>query len=317
MDRKFFKVKILLSFFISFLFIYRFAVYLDMETSLTHLPKVKQDEINAVRDIICEFMDTEFIILFGSYARGNYVEDVYKGEDGITYEYKSDYDLLVVVEDLPKYQYKGYRNKIKRKAKKSAECQTRLSIIMHSVDEFQTEVESGSYFFTDIIKEGVLLYSSERFPLPELKELNMKQRLGNAKKNFENWFESANEFYIDFKNAFERESYKNAAFLLHQVVERLYTATLLVFTDYKPKLHDLTDLGVQINRLDARFKGIFPQESTKEKRLFELLRRAYVDARYNMAYKITREELEYLAERVKLLQCTTEEVCKAKIESFK
>jgi hypothetical protein len=42
-----------------------------------------------------------------------------------------------------------------------------------------------------------------------------------------------------------------------------------------------------------------------------------VEARYNIDYQITSEELEYLAERVKLLQQTTEEVCKAKIESFK
>ena len=290
---------------------------MNMKTSLVHLPKVKQDEINAVRDIICEFMDTEFIILFGSYARGDYVEDIYKGDDGITYEYKSDYDLLVVVEDLPKYQYKGYRKKIKRKAKKFVDCQTRLSIIMHSVNEFRAEVENGSYFFADIIKEGILLHSSERFPLPEIKELDIKQRLGNAKRNFKNWFESANEFILSFESNFARGSYKIAAFELHQVVERLYTTILLVFTDYKPKLHDLTDLGMQINRLDAKFKGIFPQESAEEKRLFELLRRAYVEARYNMAYEITREELEYLAERVKLLQQTTEEVCKAKIEGFK
>jgi HEPN domain-containing protein len=287
-----------------------------MKTSLAHLPKAKQDEIAAVRDIICEFMDTEFIILFGSYARGDWVEDVYKGEDGITYEYKSDYDILVIVDDLPKYQYKGHRNRIKRKAKKSADCQTRLSIIMHSVDEFKNEVEGNSYFFTDIIKEGILLYSSERFPLPEIKELNMKQRLGNAKRNFENWFESANDFLKYFNIAFGNEDYKIAAFNLHQAVERFYTTILLVFTDYKPKLHDLADLGIQINRLDAKFKGIFPQESAEEKRLFELLRRAYVEARYNIDYKITREELEYLAERVKLLQQTTEEVCKAKIATF-
>jgi hypothetical protein len=38
------------------------------------------------------------IILFGSYARGGWVEDVY-GEDGVIYEYRSDFDILVVTED--------------------------------------------------------------------------------------------------------------------------------------------------------------------------------------------------------------------------
>ena len=56
------------------------------------------------------------IILFGSYSRGNWVEDVYK-ENGTTYEYKSDYDILVVTEhhqDMPPRLGKEIRRKIKR-----------------------------------------------------------------------------------------------------------------------------------------------------------------------------------------------------------
>jgi predicted transcriptional regulator len=69
--------------------------------------------------------------------------------------------------------------------------------------------------------------------------------------------------------------------------------------------------------LSKEFRNIFPKNTPKEKDLFDLLKRAYVEARYDMSYKITREELEYLAERVKLLQQTTEKVCKAKIASLK
>lgn len=35
------------------------------------------------------------VILFGSYAKGEQVEDIYS-EKGTTYEYKSDFDILVV-----------------------------------------------------------------------------------------------------------------------------------------------------------------------------------------------------------------------------
>jgi hypothetical protein len=47
-----------------------------------------------------------------------------------------------------------------------------------------------------------------------------------------------------------------------------------------------------------------------------LLNRAYVEARYDRGYKITKDELEYLAKRVKLLQKLTKTICRAKIESF-
>jgi len=261
-------------------------------------------------------IDAEFIILFGSYARGDWVEDVYAGDDGITYEYKSDYDLLVVVKDLPKYQYKGYRDRIKKKARRSADCDTRISIIMHSVDEFKEAIKKGNYFFNDIKKEGILLHSSKRFRLPAIKELNVKQRKGNAERSFRNWFQSANEFLEATFYEIKQKHHNKAAFELHQAAERFYTTVMLVFTDYKPKLHDLEDLGIRVDRLSSKFKEIFLKKTEEEKRLFGLLKRAYVEARYDMGYKITKKELEYLAGRVKKLQSVTEEVCKAKIKSF-
>ncbi|MDD5697366.1 MAG: HEPN domain-containing protein [Victivallaceae bacterium] len=287
-----------------------------MKSSLAHLPQEKKDELKAVVEIIRELIDAEFIILFGSYARGDWVEDRYTAEDGITYEYQSDYDLLVVVQNLPKYQYKGHRNRIRHRARKFAGCTTPLSIIMHSVEEFNRAVGNGEYFFTDIKKEGVMLYRSGRFRLPISRKLSIKQRKGKAEAHFRNWFESAKNFYGAFESELEKKHNKEAAFLLHQAAERFYHTVLLVFTDYKPRTHDLTELGKRVDQLSGGFKGVFTQNTDEEKRLFELLRRAYTEARYDMGYKITQAELEYLAERVLVLQNLTEAVCKAKINSF-
>ncbi|MDD5698324.1 MAG: HEPN domain-containing protein [Victivallaceae bacterium] len=287
-----------------------------MKKSLSHLPQEKKDELKAVVEIIRELIDAEFIILFGSYARGDWVEDRYTAEDGITYEYKSDYDLLLVVQDLPKYQYKGYRSRIKYQARKSAGCTTPLSIIMHSVDEFKQAINNGEYFFVDIKKEGVVLYRSGRFRLPAAKKLSIKERKNKAEAHFRNWFESAKGFYRFFEVGLEEDNLKGAAFQLHQAAERFYHTVLLVFTDYKPRTHDLVELEKRVEPLSSRFKGIFPQNTAEEKRLFELLKRAYTESRYNIHYKITNEELQYLAERVLLLQNLTEAICRAKISSF-
>src|SRR5674476_350968 len=70
-----------------------------MKTSLSHLPQIKQDQILQIVEIIKEVATPEKIILFGSYAKGNYVEHRYTGRDGILYEYISDYDFLVVTKE--------------------------------------------------------------------------------------------------------------------------------------------------------------------------------------------------------------------------
>jgi HEPN domain-containing protein len=147
--------------------------------------------------------------------------------------------------------------------------------------------------------------------------LTLDEQKHYAQEDFDNWFESASDFYQLYLYAFNDNKLNIAAFQLHQAAERFYTAGLLVFTSYKPKLHDLEKLDHKVQVLSKEFRNIFPKSTQKEKDLFDLLKRAYVEARYDMSYKITREELEYLAERVKLLQQTTEKVCKAKIKSFK
>lgn len=74
---------------------------MTVNDSLNRLPQSKQEELNLLTELLSAFKETEMVILFGSYARGDWTEDQYI-EKGITYEYRSDYDILVVLthEDL-------------------------------------------------------------------------------------------------------------------------------------------------------------------------------------------------------------------------
>jgi len=142
-----------------------------------------------------------------------------------------------------------------------------------------------------------------------------KERQNFAKEDFSYWFNRATEFLLDFENTFNRKSYSQAAFMLHQAAENLYNTVLLVLTRYKPNTHDLKKLSSRVTSVAPTFLQIFPQGTEEEKR-FELLRKAYVDARYNRNYIITEDELTWLAERVKILQGMVQEICQKKIASF-
>jgi len=54
--------------------------------------------------------------------------------------------------------------------------------------------------------------------------------------------------------------------------------------------------------------GVFPRVSEKDQRLFDLLKRAYVDARYNADYKITKAELETLYEVSEKEKCSKDDI---------
>ncbi len=162
----------------------------------------------------------------------------------------------------------------------------------------------------------MLLYDSERFKLAEARELTNAERKKIADEDYEHWFESACEFYGYFEHGMTREQWKSAAFLLHQATDRFYAAFLLVHTGYKPKFHDIEKLGKLAAAEMHEMLRVFPRATDEEKARFDLLKRAYVDARYSKTYTITREDLEYLAARVAELRTMTEAACRKKIDEF-
>jgi len=51
----------------------------------------------------------------------------------------------------------------------------------------------------------------------------------------------------------------------------------------------LTRLGRKAATYDAQFAEVFPRETDEQKKMFNLLKKAYVDARYKKEYKITKK----------------------------
>ncbi len=284
-----------------------------MQYSIKHLPKYKQHEL---QDIVTEIRERHsevaMIILFGSYAGNNWVEE--RAEDGVHYKYQSDYDILAITakeyEAMKLEQDNILSNNLRQVSR------TPVSVIAHEIDFINRRLRKAQYFFNDIRKEGICLYDSGEFTLSEPKELTPKERQKLAKEDFDYWFESATEFLDGYQFYFDKKNYNLAAFLLHQATERFFSTILLVFTRYKPNTHDLEKLYTYVNSQEPEFLKIFPQRTKEEKHRFQLLRKAYVDARYKPSYNVTGEELIWLAERVKLLKDMTQNLCGVKINSF-
>ena len=286
-----------------------------MKKSLSHLPQRKRGELARIVSIIREAApQAEMIILFGSYARGDAVEDV-TVEGHTTYEYSSDFDILTIVKSKALADNLDLWYQLEDEAGKLP-VETPVKIIAHEIDFVNNKLSKGQYFFSDIKKEGIILYDSKNCQLAEPKELTPKERLGQAKADFKQWFESAERFYVTYQLMLERKWYKHAAFNLHQAAESFYGAVLLVYTNYKPKTHDLDTLRRLAANHDPAFFTVFPLRTEQEKRRFDLLRQAYVGARYHDDYKITPQELKYLARCIELLREQTETSCETKMESF-
>ncbi len=263
---------------------------------------------------LCE--DVHKVVLFGSYARGDWKDGPHEQGRGKLVIHKiSDYDILVLVE----YEYVGRDVGLWDKVKeKLAECElsAHVRIIARDVEFVNDNLRQGQYFFTEICEQGIILYDSGKFELSEKKEIDPAKAKENAQGNFDEAFTSATQFYFGYECHIEKDHFKLAAFNLHQASEFAAKTVLLVFGSECPQEHHLDILGDAAIDYCPELAGILPRATEEEKNLFELLDYAYIGARYDMNFEVTKEQLEQLAPCVKRLHEVTERLCKEKIDSF-
>jgi HEPN domain-containing protein/predicted nucleotidyltransferase len=279
-----------------------------MKTDLDHLPAHKRDLITAIAGLVQGGAPVEMLILFGSYARGDWVEDPIGG-------YVSDVDMVVVVATEEAARKDSLWADLERRAR-ALSGRVPVTLLVHDIKQVNQEIRSGQYFFADVVSEGVLLFDSRRVQLARPKALGPRERLDLATHNFRYWFESAGDFYRGAGYYAGRGLRSHAAFLLHQATERYFHAALLVFTGYKPKTHDIELLANQTAPLHSVMQGALPREEPEDERLFKLLKRAYIEARYSKSYRVTAEEFAVLLPRVRDLGARVRVACSEKLASF-
>jgi predicted nucleotidyltransferase/HEPN domain-containing protein len=296
-----------------------------MRTELDHLPQAKQRELtNAVRILFEEFAEITArttdpkrkaarilkVILYGSYARGDWVDDPIGG-------YQSDYDILVVVNDerlTDMVEYWGPADDhLMREVTIAQSVSAPVNFIVHTLKDVNKQLELGRPFFVDILKQGIGLYEAEDHPFVAPQNLPPQQAREEAQSYFDEWFESAAGFARNAGYAVADGDAKLAAFLLHQAAERFYHCTLLVLTLYSPKSHKLNFLRGHAEEVAPSLIAAWPRDDRFSRRCFELLRQAYVNARYSPYYKISAEELAWLGERVAILRDQVRILCEARL----
>lgn len=280
-----------------------------MKTSLSHLPETKQEQINAVANAIIKLVKPEKVILFGSYANGKYVEDQYI-EDGITFDYISDYDFLIVTKDGTIKDYI-----ISDKIVNRFDFDVPINIISHDIDYINLGLSFGQYFFTDIINKGILLYDRSTSNFETARVLNPEEAKRKAEEYYNIWFNQGVGFLEGAFFYYQKQNFRISVFSLHQAAECFYSTILLVFIGYKPKAHNLSKLRSFIKNISKELYALFPSNSKNEMevKLFNLLKRGYIDARYSLEYNISSDEVFALINKLERMKSIVMNLCDKKM----
>lgn len=298
-----------------------------MRRDLDHLPGNKQRELERVLQIIFEeFEDVTAcasasrkkagrilkVILYGSYARGGWVDEPHTAKG-----YKSDFDLLIIVNhkdltDRVKY-WSRLDERLMREYGITGTLKTPVNFIVHTLGEVNDGLAHGRYFFMDVARDGIAIYEADDSELHTPKPKTPEQALAMATEYFEEWMPAAVDFSDSAQHLIGKGRFKRAAFLLHQAGECLYHCALLVVTFYTPHVHNLGFLRTQAERIDRRLTYVWPNDNRSQRAKFEKLKDAYVKARYSKHYRVSADELAWLAAQIEELGRVVQAICAERI----
>ena len=291
-----------------------------MKTSINYLPEQKRDELRRIVKCVLEVLPgCEMIILYGSYARNTYVDYDQRIEYGIRTCFMSDYDILVVtntrfqrhvISHILSKATDNYYKGINRNES------TTVQFIDESIDDLNKAIDKNRYFYTDIKREGIMLYNSGRYKLARRRKQNYREIKELAEEYYNERFERGNEFLLGAIFYNEQGLHKMASFNLHQACENYYNSIILTFTLYSPKEHSLIKLSARAKTHSLESSKAFPRNTEEEKRLFDLLQDAYVQARYSLHFRITQEDIEALIPKVELLRDIARQCCEERIKVY-
>ena len=284
-----------------------------MKADLDHLPEKQQDELARIRTILLDEFDAALkrggggtsewrrngqvlkIILFGSYARSDWVDEPENG-------YLSDFDLLIIVSHPRLTDIADYWWIAEDRILRDPAIGRTVNLIVHTLPEVNQGLERGEYFWTDIHKDGVTLYEIPGHPLAKPRTPDPEEARRLAQRYFDQWMPKVIDSLEIAEFCASTNKTNEAAFNLHQSVERAYICFLLVHTLYFPRSHNIKFLRSLAEDIDHSLAVAWPREQRIDRRRFELLKRAYVEARYSDSYDVNVSDLAAIKDGAEALR---------------
>lgn len=176
-----------------------------------------------------------------------------------------------------------------------------VTVISFSAMQFSKWLLEGHSFAAAVYEKAFLLYEKDEVPLPFPATVNEDAIKNEAEQLYNQTKTRVQEFLAGAELYTIRVQYKMAAFMLHQAAEQALRTMLIIHTGLRINTHSLDRLIRYCTMFCFELPDVFPRGNEKEKRIFELLQKAYINARYNEDYSIKFKELSILTIQAKKL----------------
>jgi uncharacterized protein len=300
---------------------------LSLNQSLDHLSPKRQQALARARDIILEEMQARAdsrgtakakryrllkLILFGQFTRGAGPSDTPPGK-------RSGMNLLVIVSHRDLTGMSAFWEEVEDRIMSDHKVKCPATLIIHTLPDVNRHIKDGAYFFNEIMRHGILIHED----MEPGKDRRAKNILGKptdrdpqivyefASRFHSRWRKKANLSLQDgrFHAGEDIDENNHAAFCLNQAAESIYRMFLLTVTQYAPASHHLGKLRNLARAIDPRIDEAWAPLQKPYCHYFQLLQRAYLEARYSSDYETSADILAWQADRIELLISLADALC--------
>ncbi|WP_430404173.1 HEPN domain-containing protein [Hyphomonas sp.] len=298
-----------------------------MTQSLDHLSPKRQQALARTRDIILEELQAKAesrgtskakryrllkLILFGQFTRGAGPSDIRPGT-------KSGMNLLVIVSRRDLTGMSAFWEEVEDRIMTDRQVKCPATLIIHTLPDVNRHIKDGAYFFTEIIRHGIMIHEDME-PGKDGRAKNILARpIGldseiackMGQELHYHWRNAARQalFLAKVSIAQGGEWNRSSAFQLNQAAESAYRMFLLTVTQYAPATHHLGKLRSLARAIDPRIDEAGAPLQKPYSQYFQLLQRAYLEARYSSDYETGADILAWQADRIELLISLADTLC--------
>jgi HEPN domain-containing protein len=209
----------------------------------------------------------------------------------------ADYFLLILMEDFSNKEAHEWQDKIETHCK----ALTPITTLVLQMNTFEEWLREGHPFATSVQKSAQVIYNNRSSNLPIPQTANSDAVTIAIEKQLTEGLTKAKEFLTGSELFRIRKQHAMAAFMLHQSAEQALRTLLKIGTGYHANTHNIDRLLRYSLLVSYQLPDIFPQKTEEDRRLFNLLQKAYIDTRYKEDYKISNDDLLHLTEKIRCI----------------
>jgi HEPN domain-containing protein len=285
-----------------------------MQTSFENLSPNLLNQLAQLVQKIATIINPEKILCYG-YRTSVYQDwSCFKEGTGNKETTKATFDLLVITGNDNNQADHEILQKIDLLAT-SLDCE--VTAVVQPLEAVNELIAKNSRFLTTLYHKAVLVYSagSNALTTPPAAPSHEETRR-KIETTWNKCFRTAERFYKTACFCLDSGWNEKTLFDLHQATQHTCMALLRVYTGYRSTTHNLSRLLALIENFSFVPSTIFPCNTEEEIALFNLLNKAYSDARYKEDYSIPTEIANILKKRVHQLLLVAENLYSKKITSF-